>query len=128
MRTDKKIDGSNDIRWTMGGEIGWFTFLAGSVNSAKCNGGYTFKGTEGFLQQAGVLTFLKSATQLQVWFDDDLEVTWVFEDNSDSATCKMRLTLAGLRFVTPSNRGDKVSTHYRYELGKLTQSLVFKLY
>ena len=86
MQTDKKIDGSNDIRWTMRG-------VTGSILAAKCNGGYKLKGTEGFLQHAGVLTFLKTSTQLQVWFDDFLEVTWFFEDNSDGSRCAMRNTM-----------------------------------
>ena len=83
----------------------------------KCNGGYTLKGTEGFLQRAGVLTFLKTTTQLQVWFDDVLEVTWVYEDSSDYK-CAMKNQMTGLRFkANADHMVDKVSTHYRYELG-----------
>ena len=65
-----------DIRWTLNlNGLGWFTFTTGTIGAPKCNVGYKLKGTEGFLQKAGVLTFLKTTTQLQVWFDDTLEVT-----------------------------------------------------
>ena len=119
MQTDKKIDAGNDIRWTMEG-VSWFNILTGSIGAANCNGGYTLQGTEGFLKRAGVLTFLKTTTQLQVWFDDVLEVTWVYEDNSDDSRCAMRDKMTGLRFHANSpSRFDKVSTHYRYEIGNL---------
>ena len=118
MQTDKKIDGSNDIRWTIKG-VGWFSFTTVSILAAKCNyGGYKLKGTEGFLQRAGVLTFLKTTSQLEIWFDDVLEVTWVYEDDSDGSRCAMRDTMTGLRFFAYV-KYDKVSTHYRYEIGNL---------
>ena len=118
MQTDKKIDGSNDIRWTGAGGVGWITFDTNAIGVSKCNGGYKLKGTEGFLQRAGVLTFLKTSTQFQVWFDDVLEVTWVYEDNSDGGRCAMKKKMTGLRFKANSDyKIDKVSTHYRYELG-----------
>ena len=113
--TDKKINSGNDIRWSLKGP-GWFTFLAASINAAQCNSGKKLQGTEGFLQQPGTLTFLKSTTQLQVWFDDVLEVTWVYEDNA-GGSCFMRRQMTGLKFQTPQPKYDKVSTHYRYELG-----------
>ena len=118
MQTDKKIDVGNEIRWTMEG-VSWFIFTTRHIEAGKCNGGYTLKGTEGFLQRPGVLTFLKTTTQLQVWFDDVLEVTWVYEDDSDGR-CAMRNTMTGLRFHGASlKKFDKVSTHYRYEIGNL---------
>ena len=134
MQTDKKIDAGNDIRWTMEG-VSWFIISTGpgSIGASTCNGGYTLQGTEGFLQRAGVLTFLKTTTQLQVWFDDVLEVTWVYEDNSDDSRCAMRDKMTGLRFHANSpSRFDKVSTHYRYEIGNLCALMsilfLFKLY
>ena len=123
MQTDKKITGGNDIRWSMRGVGSWFNFATGSIGASKCS--YTLQGTEGFLHGAGVLTFLKTTTQFQVWFDDVLEVTWVYEDNSDGGRCTMRNKLAGLRFQGSSaSNKDKVSTHYRYELGNLSQLTV----
>ena len=119
-RTDKKIDGSNDIRWTIWGGI-WFTFTTNSVNSKFCNGGHWFTDTEranaGFFQRAGIFTFLKTSTQLQIWFDDVLEVTWVYEDNDADSTCWMRRKMRGLKFKTSGGKEleDKVSTHYRYQ-------------
>ena len=121
IQTDKKIDADNDIRWGIGG-VGWswFAFTSVAIAAGQCNGGYKLKGTEGFLQHAGVLTFLKTSTQLQVWFDDVLEVTWVYEDISDSYRCMMRNTMTGLRFHALSlTKFDKVSTHYRYEIGNM---------
>ena len=126
MQTDKKIDGSNDISWTMGG-VGWFSFIAGYIRAAKCS--YTLQGTEEFLQRAGVLTFLKTTTQLQVWFDDVLEVTWVYEDNSDGDRCAMRNTMTklSLRFKEKYSGFDTVSTHYRYEIGNLCALILMLL-
>ena len=87
--------------------------LAHYIDVPNCDK-YDLKGTEGFLQRAGVLTFLKSTTQLQVWFDDVLEVTWVYVGD----TCDMRNEMAGLRFHGQvSQNNDKVSTHYRYQIG-----------
>ena len=117
IRTDKKIDSSKDIRWSLEG-AGYIKFSMNMIAADQCNGSYRIKGTEGFLQKAGVLTFLKTTTQLQIWFDDVLEVTWVYEDNSDGGRCAMRNKIAGLMFKTPSNNEDTVSTDYRYGLGK----------
>ena len=116
IKTDKKINTSHDIRWTLNG-VGWFTFTKAGMSASKCNDGYIFKGTEGFLQRAGTITFLKSATQLQVWFDDVLEVTWVYEDEEDRS-CAMRNKMTGLKFKSILSKYDQVSTHYRYQLGK----------
>ena len=120
-RTDKKMDGNNDIRWIIQG-ASWLTFTTGSINAAKCNGGYAFTDTDrasiGFFLRAGVFTFLKTSTQLQIWFDDILEVTWVYEDSDANTKCYMRRTMKGLKFMTNSeNYIDDVSTHYRYETG-----------
>ena len=77
------------------------------------------RATKGFFQRAGVLTVLKSSTQLQIWFDDKLEVTWVFEDIAHAEHCFMRTrVMTGLRFITSSKVPDKVTTHFRYGLGE----------
>ena len=122
-RTDRKIDGSNDIRWLIQGGY-YFTFDPGSIRASKCNGGYAFTDTDranmGFFLRAGVFTFLKTSTQLQVWFDDFLEVTWVYEDNLDGSACYMRRTMTGLKFRGVRDTYlDDVSTHYRYQTGKI---------
>ena len=70
--------------------------------------------------RAGVLTFLKTSTQLQIWFDDVLEFTWVYEDNDADNTCVMRKPMTGLKFRGPSIL-DTVSTHYRYQGGSRTR-------
>ena len=114
IRTDSKIDNNNDIRWTMRG-ASWFTLLAQKSNALYCNGGYRLGGNEGFLKRAGVLTFLKTATQVQVWFDDVLAVTWVYEDDKPTRKCSMRQKMEGLKFK--STKKDTVSTHYRYAIG-----------
>ena len=124
IKTDRKIDERNDIRWTVWGGT-WLTFSTGSIGSKFCNGGYAFTDTDranmGFFLRAGVLTFLKTSTQLQVWFDDVLEVTWVYEDNDADNTCWMRRRMRGLKFKTSGGREleDKVSTHYRYQTGNI---------
>ena len=125
VRTDKRIDASNDIRWDLE-EASWFTFTVGSVNGYKCAGtGKHFtaddRATKCFFQRAGILTFLKTSTRLQIWFDDVLEVTWVYADSDENIPCAMRKPMKGLTFRRPNNE-DKVSTHYRYEIeGKLKQ-------
>ena len=120
IRTDKKIDSGNDIRWTMEGGIGWFTFTTENmVNAYKCDGGSdAVKEEAPFFQQAGVLTFLKTSTQLLIWFDGVLEVTWVYKDKESETLCAMRNTLSGLKFhVHNGANKDRVSTHYRYQTG-----------
>ena len=74
----------------------------------------THLSSKGFLLRSGVMTFLKTSTQLQIWFDDVLEVTWVYEDKD--APCRMRGLMTGLSFRA-NNVEYKVSTHYRYEIG-----------
>ena len=120
IETKAKIDGNSNLRWFMNGltpPLLWFIFVEGKIDSLGCNNGYAFKGTEGFLKRAGILTFLKSTTQLQVWFDDVLEVTWVYED-SNVEKCNLRNKMTGLKFRTAAGRFDTVSTQYRYQLGK----------
>ena len=122
IRTKSRIGDGDVIRWTLdfGGPPYWFSFTGGSINCGKCNGGHEFiaqdKTTMGFFLRAGVLTFLKTSTQLNVWFDDVLEVTWVYEDNDEANKCRMRTTMAGMKFKSPDNP-DTVSTHYRYQIG-----------
>ena len=127
-RTDKKIDGTNDIRWIIQGGS-WLTFSTGSISSSKCNGGYVFTETDranmGFFLRAGVFTFLKTSTQLQVWFDDVLEFTWVYEDNDANSTCAMRGTMTGLQFRgVKTGVIDDVSTHYRNEVPATGMDLI----
>ena len=117
--TDKKIDSNSDIRWSMNG-LGWFTFHTTRINAQNCHGGYILKGSEGFTDRAGTMTFLKSTIQLQVWFDDVLEVNWVYEDNKDGTACRMKKPMTGLKFKTPFNKYDKVSKQYRYQIGNYT--------
>ena len=65
------------------------------------------------------MTFLKTSTQLQVWFDDVLEITWVYQDTDEGYTCAMRRSLTGLKFRGSMNSAlDRVSTHYRYQTGE----------
>ena len=122
IRTKSRIGDGDVIRWTLdfGGPPYWFSFTGDSINCGKCNGGHVFiaqdKTTMGFFQKAGDLTFLKTSSQLQVWFDDVLQVTWVYEDKDEANKCMMRTKMAGLKFESPNNP-DKVSTHYRYQIG-----------
>ncbi|KAL5252767.1 hypothetical protein ACHWQZ_G015509 [Mnemiopsis leidyi] len=118
IKTGKKIDDTNDIRWTMKG-INRFSLTTVQLNAADCAGsGRVFSDEDrqqkGFFQKAGVLTFLKTNTQLQIWFDGVLEVTWIYED--DGETCSMKNALTGLMFKTSLENLDKVTTHYRYTL------------
>ena len=118
IRTDKKIDSNNDIRWNLLG-ASWFIFATGSLSSRFCTGrvfSATDQASMGFFQRAGIITVLKTSTQLQIWFDDVLEVTWIYEDRDGDSICYMRSTMTGLKF-TLANREDKVSTHYRYAIG-----------
>ena len=119
IKTSGRIEYNSDIRWTMEGP-GWFWINKVRINSAQCRDGHEFteqeKANMGFLQRAGILTFLKTSTQLQVWFDDVLQVTWVYEDKDEANKCMMRTKMAGMKFESP-NYPDTVSTHYRYQIG-----------
>ena len=75
---------------------------------------HNLTGNEGFLSRGGILTFLKSTTQLLIWFDDVLEVTWVYEDSSDTEVCQMRKPMTALKFHTKT--ADTASVQYRYGL------------
>ena len=100
--------------------VGWFTLTTGQMNGQHCAGeGKTFNNTDhyGFFERAGVITFLKTITQLKVWFDDILEATWIYEDSSSTKACRMKRMMTALRFQTPFGKKDKVSTQYRYEIG-----------
>ena len=117
VRTDKKIDARNDIGWQLRNVVDTFKFTTTSIDAENCRRYFTNddRASKGFFQKAGVLTFLKTNTQLQIWFDDVLEVTWVYE----TADCNMRKTMTGLRFVSgESTVKDDVSSHFRYEIGK----------
>ena len=122
IRTDKKIDENNYISWHLE-SVDSFTFNTASLNCQYCVAkefSDADRATKGIFQRGGVLTFLKTSTQLQIWFDDFLEVTWVFEDIAHAEhPCLMRRTMTGLRFISSSTAiPDKVSIHFRYGLGE----------
>ena len=117
IRSDKKLDESNDIRWTLKGPY-WLWFTTEFLHAFNCNETRKYFSNEerannGFFHRAGVLTFLKTNAHLKIWFEDVLEVTWIYENS----TCSMTKTMTGLRFRTPQGKLDKVSTHYRYAIG-----------
>ena len=115
------------MRWALK-EVGWFLF--DGPGSTRLSAKFCEPGTSAvdenapFYQQAGVLTFLKTSIQLQIWFNDLLEVTWVYED--DGGTCHMRKQMKGLRFSSNSDiYKDTVSTHYRSQIGSYDCSIIF---
>ena len=112
IRTDAALSSGNMIRLMLIGSSYFLTFDNVFVNAQYC--GYSLTGNEGFISKGGVLTFLKSTTQLEVWFDDVLEVTWVYEDKSATEECQMRGTMTALKFHGSST--DTASVQYRYEL------------
>ena len=114
IRTDKKIDATNDIRWNiLGGSFFWL--MSFKVGSQFCDKVFSESEKEkiSFTKRAGVLTFLKTSTQLQIWFDDVLEVTWVYEDREGQSPCRMRRTMTGIQIKS----NDRVSAEYRYAIG-----------
>ena len=116
VRTDKKIGASNDIGWFLLPHVDMFTFTTTSIDAENCRKYFSDddRASKGFFQKPGVLTFLKTNTQLQIWFDDVLEVTWIYE----TADCNMRKTMTGLRFVSAeATVKDDVSSHFRYQIG-----------
>ena len=122
LRTDKKIDENNDIGWHLK-SVDQLTLNTASLYNQYCiSKVFTDddRASKGFFQRAGVLTVLKTSTQLQIWFDDVLEVTWVFEDIAHSEyPCFLRTRImTGLRFISGNGINDKVTTHYRYGLGE----------
>ena len=122
IRTDKKIDENNYIGWHLK-MVESITLNTASLNNQYCKSKVFTdddRATKGFFQRAGVLTVLKTSTQLQIWFDDVLEVTWVFEDiaNADHPCFMRTRVMTGLRFLSGTYVPDKVSTHYRYGFGE----------
>ena len=113
------------IVWTLEG-VGWFVFddpPNARLNARNCEQGKTAVDENApFYQQAGVLTFLKTSTQLQIWFNDVLEVTWVYKDYG--GTCHMRSKMTGLMFSAE----DTLLTHYRYELGNYCYSIIHSIF
>ena len=124
VKTDKKIDNSNSIKWIINkrATYGWLDWTLKKVAAQFCKS-YVFSRNEGFQQRAGVLTLLKTSTQLKVWFDDVLEFTWVFE-NTNGRMCWFKNEMTGLQFKGKTSE-DRVSTHYRYEQGNLNNKLVY---
>ena len=105
--------------------MSFFWLMSSKVGAQYCTRSYTDAeiGTFGFLQRAGVLTFLKTSTELQIWFDEQLELTWVYGNNDPDNTCRMLYPMTGIQFRL-QNKEDKVSTHYRYQLeGTFKQNL-----
>ena len=125
VKTDKKIDNSNSIKWIINkrATYGWLDWNLKRVAAQWCKS-YVFSRNEGFQQRAGVLTLLKTSTQLKVWFDDVLEVTWVLENNSEKWCYMTKKPLKGLQFKGKTSE-DRVSTHYRYEQGNLDNTLIY---
>ena len=115
IRTDKKIDSSNEIWWLLSGPGGLSLRFSG-LYASKCQ--YYLQGTEPFLQNSGDFTFLKTSTKLQIWFEDVLQITWVYQDRDEANPCAMRKSLKGLKFRgVRTGELDRVSTHYRYQTG-----------
>ena len=112
IRTDAALSSGNRIRLKLIGSSYFLTFDNVFVNAQYC--GYSLTGNEGFISKGGVLTFLKSTTQLLMWFDDLLEVNWAYEDKSDTQICRMRSRMTALKFHI--NKVDTASVQYRYEL------------
>lgn len=106
-------------------DLVWFAMSSDSIDAKSCKKYESYKGTEGFLQGAGVITFLKTSTELQIWFNDELDVSWVYEDISGE-TCGLRDQLSALKFEG-GNGGDpkdRVSIEYRYMRGKFKKKLI----
>ena len=115
IRTDKKIENiGSDIRWKILGGSN-FLLMSSKVGSQFCEKVFSEAEKEkiSFSKRAGVLTFLKTSTQLQIWFDDVLEVTWVYEDIEGQHPCRMRSTMTGIQI----RDNDGVSDAYRYAIG-----------
>ena len=98
----------------------WFLMDDNLIDAKSCKPYESYAGTEGFLERAGVLTFLKTPSELKIWFDDVLEVSWVYEELEPGQTCGLRDQLAEVKFqgADTGNSRDRVSTRYRYTIGK----------
>ena len=116
LKTDKKIGGPNSVWLRIRGADRFVLGGNRRLQATNCKTAQDpFVSSAPFYQQAGVLTFLKTSTQLQIWFDDVLEVNWVYVDAG--GMCSLRRKMTGLKFQADRVHIDKVSTHYRYELG-----------
>ena len=120
IRTNKAFYGEDAIRLTMKGpgesaEEIWFYFGKARIDAKYCKQYQSYTGTEGFLEQAGTFTFLITSSEMKIWFDDELEVTWVYE-NWPGKTCGLKNEVAEIKFEEPSGV-DGVSGVYRYAIG-----------
>ena len=89
------------------------TFVAGSINVKFC-GPFSFAPEAGFRSRGGIFTFLKTQTNLKIWFDDVLEADWDFL--SPRAECTMKNKALGIQFHL-SNHKDTASRQYRFSKG-----------
>ena len=86
-----------------GEEFGEVRITPNRVNFLwKCYGD-DFKLTHGGTDSGGIWTFLKTLSNMTVWFNDDLVTEYEFTDNSDigEEACSLKDTVAhGIRFST----------------------------
>ena len=120
LRTDKRVTIRNILSAYFRG-ASWFVF--GGGGRLQAHGCESAKGVispnAGFYLRVGDLTFLKTTTQLQIWFDDVLEATWIYE-NRGSSHCSMKRKASAMRLDS-----NHIATHYRYQLSK---SLLYSSY
>ena len=120
VRTNHKIDAKNVISWVFAG-ANWFLLNTQNLLGDRCIGdGSQFtesdRETKGFFLRPGVLTFLKTTSEMKIWFDDVLEVTWVFA-NKNGKACRLKNPMTGLKFLSAKKENDTISIEYRYETG-----------
>ena len=117
IRTDAAIASGNDIRFFLKVEnfgSAFVTFVADNINVKNC-GPFSFAETAGFRSRGGIFTFLKTQTNLKIWFDDVLEADWDFL--SVRAECTMKNKALGIQFHL-SKYKDTASRQYRFSEGR----------
>lgn len=117
IKTDAAIKTGNDIRLFFILETyghAFCTFVADNINIKFCDA-YKFVGAAGFRSRGGILTFLKTQTNLKIWFDDKLEADWNFL--SPRPECTMQNKALGIEFHL-SVKMDTASRQYRFSTGE----------
>ena len=123
IKTNKAFNGEDAIKLTMKGagesaEEIWFYFGKPHIDAKYCKHFQSYTGGKDFLERGGTFTFLKTSSEMKIWFDDELEVTWVYEDLSGQ-TCGLRNEVTEIKFAFEGASGVEygISVEYRYAIG-----------
>ena len=68
IKIKRSIDNDHGIRLYMDGDPWWFTLTSTKIDGYMCKG-YDLDQKVKFLKKKGVITFLKTTTEMKIWFE-----------------------------------------------------------